>query len=79
MVHILCDNRTSNNTLIQEALGCECSDPRDRIYANLGIFSGRFQVLIIPDYRKSVNQVYQDFFPSRVDYFHYVGLRLLRF
>ncbi|KAE9363208.1 hypothetical protein N431DRAFT_564789 [Stipitochalara longipes BDJ] len=39
---------------------CECSDPRDRIYAILGMYA-ELGLGIIPDYRLPKQAVYQDF------------------
>ena len=43
--------------------GSQCSDPRDRIFANLGVMVRRFtDFCFAPDYTQAVSAVYQDFF-----------------
>jgi hypothetical protein len=74
MISNLCANPNSwaIEPLINEARNCECSDPKDRIYGVLGMFSENDQALkIIPDYQKSIIQVYQDFFLSYLNAFQY--------
>jgi hypothetical protein len=39
-----------------------CSDERDRVYAILGLLSDEFRTEIVPDYSKSIREVYKDFF-----------------
>ena len=39
-----------------------CSDERDRVYAILGLLSDEYRTEIIPDYSKSIQEVYKDFF-----------------
>jgi hypothetical protein len=80
MIYRLCANSNSDtiDKLIGEARNCECSDPKDRIYGVLGMLSENDQALnIIPDYQKSIDQVYQDFLLSYVNTFKYDNLRLL--
>jgi hypothetical protein len=77
MIYDLCAYASSQSitSLIEEAQKCECSDPKDRIYGILGMLSENDQALkIIPDYRKSIGQVYQDFFLSYLDSFKYRSL-----
>ncbi|KAI9693557.1 MAG: hypothetical protein M1820_009172 [Bogoriella megaspora] len=48
------------NELIYHGRECKCSDPRDRVYALLGLISEKEKrVNIIPDYTKTPSQVYQ--------------------
>jgi hypothetical protein len=39
-----------------------CSDERDRVYAILGLLRDEFRTEIVPDYSKSIREVYKDFF-----------------
>ena len=39
-----------------------CSDERDRVYAILGLLSVEYRTEIVPDYSKSIQEVYKDFF-----------------
>jgi hypothetical protein len=80
MIYNLCENLGSQSiaNLIDDARNCECSDPKDRIYGVLGMFNGGDRRLkIIPDYQKSIDQVYQDFFLSFLNTFKYENLLLL--
>jgi hypothetical protein len=80
MILHLCANTGSLSipSLIEEARKCECSDPKDRIYGVLGLFNENDRALkIIPDYQKSIHQVYQDFFLSFLNTFKYSNLPLL--
>jgi len=50
--------------LLNHSRGLECSDPRDRVYAYLGHplardYPGR-ELIVVPDYTKSVREVYLD-------------------
>jgi hypothetical protein len=46
--------------LLQLFRRCECTNPRDRVYAALGILSEVAKVDIIPDYSRKVEDVYLD-------------------
>jgi Heterokaryon incompatibility protein (HET) len=39
---------------------CKCTDPRDRVYALLGLLDQKYD--IVPNYEKPVTEVYQDMF-----------------
>lgn len=59
----LCDSEDNKSlrTLISRTSGCQCTDPRDRMYALLGMVAGvanHFE--IIPNYKRSVHGVYKD-------------------
>jgi hypothetical protein len=60
----LCGFGTSKNDplslLLHQTRDSDCSDPRDRIYALLSFLSRELQARIIPDYTKSVEEVYKD-------------------
>jgi hypothetical protein len=80
MIFNLCDNAGSQSiaNLIDDTRNCECSDPKDRIYGVLGMFTGGDRRLeIIPDHQKSIDQVYRDFFLSFLNTFEYGNLLLL--
>jgi hypothetical protein len=80
MIYHLCADAGSQSiaNLIDEARNCECSDPRDRIYGVLGMFAGGDRSLkIIPDFQKSIDQVYRDFFLSYLNHFEFSNLGLL--
>ncbi|KAG4436059.1 hypothetical protein IFR05_008449 [Cadophora sp. M221] len=47
------------NHLLKQTNFCKCADPRDKIYALLGML-GKNQLDIEPDYTKSVHEVYKD-------------------
>jgi Heterokaryon incompatibility protein (HET) len=48
-------------TLITRTKYCQCSDPRDRIYALLGMVDrSEADIVIEPDYGKTVGEVYKD-------------------
>ncbi|ROW11972.1 hypothetical protein VPNG_05186 [Cytospora leucostoma] len=48
-------------SLRHSTVGALCTDPRDRIYALLGLLDNQYTNLsIIPDYSKAVEEVYQD-------------------
>lgn len=46
--------------LLKATLVCECGDPRDKVFALLGLTEETGQGKLIPDYSKSVSQVYAE-------------------
>jgi hypothetical protein len=64
--------------LLTQTRRCKCTDPRDRIYALLGLLDQKYD--IIPDYEKPVAEVYQDMFTSYMKKQHtYGNLKLLAY
>ena len=56
-----CRRRNSTPTLLevlQIIRRCKCTDPRDRVYAALGILSDSAKANIIPDYSQTLENVY---------------------
>ena len=57
---------------------CKCTDPRDRVYALLGLLDQKYD--IVPDYEKPVAEVYQEKFKSYMKKQHtYGNLKLLAY
>ncbi|KAH6716564.1 heterokaryon incompatibility protein-domain-containing protein [Leptodontidium sp. MPI-SDFR-AT-0119] len=46
--------------LLKQTKFCKCADPRDKVYALLGMLGEKDQLGIEPDYTKSVDEVYKD-------------------
>ena len=61
-VHSLCTARAypKFEDLLTQTQQCKCTDPRDRVYALLGLLDCDYG--IVPDYEKSVTEVYQNMF-----------------
>lgn len=53
--------------LIHQSRNCNCTDPRDRIYALLSLLQKSDSIRIEPDYTKNVYEVYQDAVASIID------------
>jgi hypothetical protein len=51
-----------------------CSDERDRVYAILGLLSDEYRTEIVPDYSKSIQEVYKEFFICQLKQQRVVGL-----
>lgn len=59
--YVIYPNRYSLLWLRSETFGSLCSDPRDRIYALLGLLNNNARVLgIVPDYSKTASETYRD-------------------
>jgi hypothetical protein len=64
--------------LLTQTRRCKCTDPRDRIYALLGLLDQKYD--IVPDYEKPIAEVYQDMFTSYMKKQHtYGNLKLLAY
>ena len=64
--------------LLTQTRRCKCTDPRDRVYALLGLLDQKYD--IVPDYEKPVAEVYQDMFKSYIKKQHtYGNLKLLAY
>jgi hypothetical protein len=64
--------------LLTQTRRCKCTDPRDRIYALLGLLDQKYD--IVPDYEKPIAEVYQDMFASYMKKQHtYGNLKLLAY
>jgi hypothetical protein len=59
--------------LLHSTLGCKCADPRDRVYALLGL-APSFDKKIAPDYKRSVFQIYQKIVLKYEDSFKNVNI-----
>ena len=61
-VNSLCTGRVYSNfpDFLTMTKKCKCTDPRDRVYALLGLLDDDYG--IVPNYKKSVTEVYQDMF-----------------
>jgi hypothetical protein len=60
--------------------GCECEDPRDRIYAIMELFPKHIKHDLHPDYRLPVEVAYKDFFLAYLNNFggmNFIGLPLI--
>jgi hypothetical protein len=54
--------------LVSSTRSSHATDPRDRIYALLGVAAGKDQrQALIPDYSKTASQVYKEFFKEFVE------------
>ncbi|PMD42922.1 HET-domain-containing protein [Hyaloscypha variabilis F] len=65
--------------VISRTRGCECEDPRDRIYAIMELFPNHIKYDLHPDYRLPVEVVYKDFFLAYLRDFggmNFIGLSL---
>ena len=58
---LLTDGAFLSEQQIHYTQNCKCSDSRDRIYALLSIIDRNNDLEIVVDYRKAVDEVYQDF------------------
>lgn len=64
--------------IIRRTASCKCSDPRDRIYANLSLLDRSYKPINVePDYSKTTAQVYQNLVLQYVD--HYESLEILAY
>jgi Heterokaryon incompatibility protein (HET) len=63
MRHLKCQGADgySLSSLIREFRDCFCENPRDKIYAFLGLAGDQFNRRLPVDYRKSLADVYEDF------------------
>lgn len=61
-INSLCTGRAYSDfdDLLTMTKRCKCTDPRDRVYALLNLID--FNYGIVPNYEKSVTEVYQDMF-----------------
>ncbi|KAL9044815.1 MAG: hypothetical protein Q9214_002074 [Letrouitia sp. 1 TL-2023] len=61
-VSALCTGRAypGFEDLLAQTKQCKCNDPRDRVYALLGLLDDDYG--IVPNYEKSVTEVYQEMF-----------------
>jgi hypothetical protein len=65
LAHGLCDTDLTRDfpSHMDRAKTSKCSDPRDRVYALLSTSDSIVQAInVVPNYRKSVEEVYQDVF-----------------
>ncbi|KAF2023062.1 hypothetical protein EK21DRAFT_81692 [Setomelanomma holmii] len=65
------------SALLHETRESCCSDPRDRVYALLSFLDAEIQSRIIPNYKLSVDAVYQDVVRRHIAIGHADGLNLL--
>ena len=63
-------------SLMHQTRNCKCSDPRDRIYALLSIYHRNLN--IVPDYRLSKEEVYQNFCLRHIASTKYSNLGILQ-
>jgi hypothetical protein len=63
-------------SLMHQTRNCKCSDPRDRVYALLSIYNRNLN--IVPDYRLSKKEVYQDFCLRHIASTNYRNLDILK-
>ena len=66
--------------VISRTRGCDCEDPRDRIYAIMELFPQHIKLDLHPDYRLPVEVVYKDFFLAYLhnfDRMNFIGLPLI--
>ena len=60
---------TSLEDLIYQTQASKCSDPRDRVYAMLGLLPNGPSSEINPDYSQSISQVYRDVVTKQLEEF----------
>ncbi|KAK0642339.1 O-methyltransferase gsfC [Lasiodiplodia hormozganensis] len=65
-------------SLLQMTRGCRAEDPRDRVYALLGLVPDVVEAKLVPDYSKSVHQVYTDTAAFLVDSYRSPNVLFLR-
>ncbi|PMD61297.1 HET-domain-containing protein [Hyaloscypha bicolor E] len=66
--------------VISRTRGCDCEDPRDRIYAIMELFPKHIKHNLHPDYRLPVEVVYKDFFLAYLNnsgVMNFIGLPLI--
>lgn len=76
-IHWLCATATirSMREILPLSGGSKCSDPRERIFANLGMITQQYtDFAFVPDYTQSVSAVYQNFFREWMKYSHRADL-----
>lgn len=64
-------------SLLQATARSGCSDPRDRIYALLGICDAQLSRQVTPNYLAPVSNIFEDFFVKFIEEYH--SLDLLQF
>ena len=77
-VNALCTGRAYSTfqDLLTMTKSCKCTDPRDRVYALLGLLDENYG--IVPNYEKSITEVYQDMFVAYMKKQQlYLNLKLL--
>ena len=58
-----CDGTILNFlSILEQTSRCQCSDERDRLYANLNLVRPSYRSGLEPDYFKSTSEVYNDIF-----------------
>ncbi|PVI02238.1 HET-domain-containing protein [Periconia macrospinosa] len=63
-------------TLVHYARNTRSSDPRDKVYALIGLLDNSVEHSIVPDYNKSVEQVYADLVQSFINIYNHLDVLL---
>lgn len=81
-VEVMCEEHVSTDCVcslmyaLHRSSICECTDPRDRVYANLSTSTAAKVLDIVPNYALSVAEIYENLIVKYVQ--HFQDLNLLR-
>ncbi|PVH90639.1 HET-domain-containing protein [Periconia macrospinosa] len=63
-------------TLVHYARNTHSSDPRDKVYALIGLLDKSVELSVVPDYNKSLEHVYTDLVQSFIDIYNHLDVLL---